>query len=203
MENVPVQQTGERRALQTLDSNWSLNTTRGMTKRAPITYDKENEDAVLDGIALGIYNYEEVLALTNHREPTPTATPNPAVDSDDEDVAAIMGHAVAAPTQALNERSLDFQEDRADEMLMEDMDEDLGEDAAEGEVEHDDGADDDADEQGEGAYFDPTSMGLKEINNLAHFGVSSHKPGNGVEELLSDDLDKYWQWVIRSLSVCF
>jgi anaphase-promoting complex subunit 10 len=36
-------------------------------------------------------------------------------------------------------------------------------------------------------------MGLKEINNLAHFGVSSHKPGNGVEELLSDDLDKYWQ----------
>lgn len=41
--------------------------------------------------------------------------------------------------------------------------------------------------------FDPAAVGLKEINNLAHFSVSSHKPGNGVAELLSDDLDKYWQ----------
>jgi anaphase-promoting complex subunit 10 len=41
--------------------------------------------------------------------------------------------------------------------------------------------------------FDPVALGLKEINNLAHFSVSSHKPGNGVRELLSDDLDKYWQ----------
>lgn len=41
--------------------------------------------------------------------------------------------------------------------------------------------------------FDPAALGLKEINNLAHFSVSSHKPGNGVAELLSDDLDKYWQ----------
>ncbi|KAH8847594.1 hypothetical protein MCOR27_004477 [Pyricularia oryzae] len=41
--------------------------------------------------------------------------------------------------------------------------------------------------------FDPAAIGLKEINNLAHFSVSSHKPGNGVAELLGDDLDKYWQ----------
>ncbi|KAL8301029.1 hypothetical protein RB593_000027 [Gaeumannomyces tritici] len=41
--------------------------------------------------------------------------------------------------------------------------------------------------------FDPAALGLKEINNLAHFSVSSHKPGNGVAELLNDDLDKYWQ----------
>ncbi|KAK3988983.1 anaphase-promoting complex, subunit 10-domain-containing protein [Cladorrhinum sp. PSN332] len=41
--------------------------------------------------------------------------------------------------------------------------------------------------------FDPAALGLKEINNLAHFGVSSHKPGNGVVELLSDDPDRYWQ----------
>ena len=27
--------------------------------------------------------------------------------------------------------------------------------------------------------FDPAALGLKEINNLANFGVSSHKPGNG------------------------
>lgn len=44
--------------------------------------------------------------------------------------------------------------------------------------------------------FDPMLLGLKEINNLAHFSVSSHKPGNGVEELLSDDLSKYWQYVL-------
>ena len=43
------------------------------------------------------------------------------------------------------------------------------------------------------AVFDPIMLGLKEINNLAHFSVSSHKPGNGVKQLLSDDLDKYWQ----------
>ncbi|KAK4120371.1 galactose-binding like protein [Parathielavia appendiculata] len=41
--------------------------------------------------------------------------------------------------------------------------------------------------------FNPAALGLKEINNLAHFGVSSHRPGNGVAELLSEDLDKYWQ----------
>ena len=50
----------------------------------------------------------------------------------------------------------------------------------------------DGDEAGQLA-FDPLALGLKEINNLAHFSVSSHKPGNGVEELLNDDLDKFWQ----------
>lgn len=43
--------------------------------------------------------------------------------------------------------------------------------------------------------FNPIAMGLKEINGLAHFRVSSHKPGNGVEELMNDDIDRYWQYV--------
>ena len=43
------------------------------------------------------------------------------------------------------------------------------------------------------SIFDPAALGLKEINNLARFRVSTYKPGNGVQELLSDDLDKYWQ----------
>ncbi|KAF3766463.1 hypothetical protein M406DRAFT_32137, partial [Cryphonectria parasitica EP155] len=43
------------------------------------------------------------------------------------------------------------------------------------------------------APFNPISMGLKEIGGLAHFRVSSFKPGNGVEELVSDDTDRYWQ----------
>ncbi|RSL64500.1 hypothetical protein CEP54_004655 [Fusarium duplospermum] len=41
--------------------------------------------------------------------------------------------------------------------------------------------------------IDPATAGLKEISNLARFTVSSHKPGNGVEELKSDDLKMYWQ----------
>ena len=40
---------------------------------------------------------------------------------------------------------------------------------------------------------DPATMGLKEISNLGKFTVSSHKQGNGVEELRSDDLKQYWQ----------
>lgn len=41
--------------------------------------------------------------------------------------------------------------------------------------------------------IDPATAGLKEISNLGKFTVSSHKPGNGVEELRSDDLKRFWQ----------
>lgn len=41
---------------------------------------------------------------------------------------------------------------------------------------------------------DPATIGLKEISNLGKFTVSSHKPGNGVEELRNDDLKLYWQY---------
>lgn len=40
---------------------------------------------------------------------------------------------------------------------------------------------------------DPAGQGLKEISNLGRFTVSSHKQGNGVEELRSDDLSQFWQ----------
>lgn len=42
---------------------------------------------------------------------------------------------------------------------------------------------------------DPAAIGLKEISNLGRFTVSSHKPGNGVDELRNDDLKLYWQCV--------
>lgn len=45
------------------------------------------------------------------------------------------------------------------------------------------------------APFNPIVMGLKEIGGLAHFRVSSYKPGNGVDELKNDDTDRYWQYV--------
>lgn len=40
---------------------------------------------------------------------------------------------------------------------------------------------------------DPSAIGLKEISNLGKFTVSSHKPGNGVNELRHDDLKLFWQ----------
>ncbi|KAM0500057.1 hypothetical protein ACHAP8_005197 [Fusarium lateritium] len=64
------------------------------------------------------------------------------------------------------------------------------------ETEEDDEDDEDGDEdqaQEIAPLFDPATAGLKEISNLARFTVSSHKPGNGVEELKSDDLKQFWQ----------
>ncbi|KXJ97372.1 anaphase-promoting complex, subunit 10-domain-containing protein [Microdochium bolleyi] len=52
--------------------------------------------------------------------------------------------------------------------------------------------DDAADEDDEGS-FDASATGLKEISNLACFTVSSYKPGCGVKELRSDDMNQYWQ----------
>lgn len=62
----------------------------------------------------------------------------------------------------------------------------------------DENDDDNVDEQVEGeqeplAMMDPVAFGHKEISNLGKFTVSSHKPGNGVEQLRSDDTASYWQ----------
>ncbi|KAH8760561.1 anaphase-promoting complex, subunit 10-domain-containing protein [Diaporthe sp. PMI_573] len=66
-----------------------------------------------------------------------------------------------------------------------------------GDYEADDGEDDELDEHDDdvhaGMPFDPIALGLKEINNLARCRVSTFKPGNGVRELLDDDLSQYWQ----------
>ncbi|AEO71022.1 uncharacterized protein THITE_2070828 [Thermothielavioides terrestris NRRL 8126] len=74
-----------------------------------------------------------------------------------------------------------------DELLVDVMTEDLAEETGS----HEENSE--SSEDPRAPVFDPMALGLKEINNLAHFGVSSHRPGNGVAELLSDDLDKYWQ----------
>ncbi|PKS12181.1 hypothetical protein jhhlp_001479 [Lomentospora prolificans] len=59
--------------------------------------------------------------------------------------------------------------------------------------EADDEVDDELEEDDEGLAFDPHPPGLKEISNLGKFTVSTHKQDNGVEELRSDDLTKFWQ----------
>lgn len=79
----------------------------------------------------------------------------------------------------------------------EDEDEDMGDDV---DLDYEDGEDiGDEDEHDmdsiPSAPFNPIAMGLKEIGGLAHFRVSSYKPGNGVDELKNDDIDRYWQYV--------
>lgn len=78
-----------------------------------------------------------------------------------------------------------------------DLDEDMVEDVMElGDYEAeviDEDDDEHDDEDDPIAPFDPYSLGLKEINNLARCRVSTFKPGNGVKELLDDDLNQYWQ----------
>lgn len=78
----------------------------------------------------------------------------------------------------------------------EDEDEDMGDDV---DLDYEDGDDiGDEDEHDDmdmipSAPFNPIAMGLKEIGGLAHFRVSSFKPGNGVDELKNDDTERYWQ----------
>lgn len=77
-----------------------------------------------------------------------------------------------------------------------DEDEDMGGSHVEGGFGDSDGEaeEDDLDPDGApSAPFNPIAMGLKEIGGLARFRVSSYKPGNGVEELVNDDTERYWQ----------
>lgn len=192
-----------RRPLGELDPNRDLNAPRGLAKRAPITFEQENESTVLNGLQLGIYIADEVIAWTNYRGSHISAPGRGASEPDgNEPSTRALGDAFQDDGLSEEEAAEDIDEEdfeeevddeaeaelgeHDDELLGEVMDEDLCE-----EHEHDEQVD--PDEQLHGSVFDPAAIGLKEINNLAHFGVSSHKPGNGVEELLSDDLDKYWQ----------
>ncbi|RFU78846.1 anaphase-promoting complex subunit 10 [Trichoderma arundinaceum] len=72
------------------------------------------------------------------------------------------------------------------------LDENLDENADDENI--DENGDDQVEEEQELLpMMDPAVFGLKEISNLGKFTVSSHKPGNGVEQLRSDDLASYWQ----------
>lgn len=177
----------KRQALGELDLNRDLNAPRALTKRAPIIFDKENEDAVLDGIEDGIYSYDEVVALTDYRGPPVLAPTRDVPDSDEGEMAETDDGAFEGEVISDEEVAEEFVEGEDEEFLGDMMEEDMGEEYVE-DHEHPDSEDNLPE-----PIFDPAAVGLKEINNLAHFGVSSHKPGNGVPELLSDDTDKYWQ----------
>ncbi|KAK0736075.1 galactose-binding domain-like protein [Apiosordaria backusii] len=222
----------KRRVLGELDTNHDLNLTRSRpAKRAPIIFEKENKTAVLEGVRRGIYDLNEVVALTDYQGTSPT------VSVGNTRIASQTQPQAQHPSPAIPHLEDSPLED--EEVEMEDNDIQVSELAARDPQDHPDGGleeepehdepepedggldpygyreppddetyyseeymdeddfDDDQEHDGSGQAqeppFDPAAIGLKEINNLAHFGVSSHKPGNGVAELLSEDTDKYWQ----------
>lgn len=93
------------------------------------------------------------------------------------------------PRQPVEASDVDRNEDDTD---IDNGDEENVEDA---EITGDEDPDTGMDEQGQEDEppFDPASVGLKEISNLASFTVSSYKPGCGVKELRDDDIHLFWQ----------
>ena len=179
--------------LSQLDPNRDLNAPRLLTPRAPITFDAENECEVIRGLRRGIYDFHQVLHLTDPDcFPLPedqTQYTDPAMDDEAFEQDADLG---VQPHEDFSTEQPEY----ASEGYMDEDDEAMEEVPEE---EMADAAQDDADEHiDDSPPFDPAALGLREINNLAHFGVSSHKPGNGVAELLSDDLGQYWQYVTHS-----
>lgn len=81
----------------------------------------------------------------------------------------------------------------AEEASLDENGDENGDDNIDENVDDDNGDDQVEEEQELLPMMDPAVFGLKEISNLGKFTVSSHKPGNGVEQLRSDDLTSYWQ----------
>ncbi|KAJ4190795.1 hypothetical protein NW755_005005 [Fusarium falciforme] len=126
----------------------------------------------------------------------------PLLDSDDsgsEPDLSVLGMARPGTTAApqipspYNNRGAEQVDDEEEEI---DDDEAMSPEQYEAEttsIEEEDEPAEDEDVEEVAHLIDPATAGLKEISNLARFTVSSHKPGNGVEELKSDDLKMYWQ----------
>lgn len=125
----------------------------------------------------------------------------PLLDSDDsgsEPDLSVLGMARPGTTAApqipspYNNRGAEQVEDEEEEIDDEAMSPEQYE-AETTSIEEEDEPAEDEDVEEVAHLIDPATAGLKEISNLARFTVSSHKPGNGVEELKSDDLKMYWQ----------
>ncbi|KAK3396933.1 putative DOC1 protein [Sordaria brevicollis] len=191
-----------------------LNAPLPFTKRHPITMDQENIDEIHEGLYNGIYELNEIFAVTNNQwppSPAPSARTQRTQDetTDDEGFPSPVGDGPPSDIELQDDDQIQGNDNEIEgegfPEGMEGVDEDphladpnpgdhgdeFGLDEQGERIEPDEDLEET--EQLQHSMFDPTAIGLREINNLAHFGVSSHKPGNGVEELLTEDLDKYWQ----------
>ena len=195
-------------------AEWDLNPPRPFSKRIPITLDQENIEEIHDGLYQGVYDIDEIFAITDGTWtafPAPMAPPEELSDDDDV-IFNPVGDGSASDIELQDGHHNDDDNGPEGEQYQEGFNELMqgleqghnGDNPApdpDGDEfaydEHGDRIEPDEDleetEQLQHSMFDPSAIGLREINNLAHFGVSSHKPGNGVEELLTEDLDKYWQ----------
>ncbi|KAJ4379924.1 hypothetical protein N0V85_008833 [Neurospora sp. IMI 360204] len=207
LRSLPYQPALKRRRVLGELAERDLNTPRPLGLRAPITLDQENVDEVNEGLYNGIYDIAEIFAVTNGTwlaSPAQSARAQRTQEeqSDDEDFPSPVGDGPASDIELQDDdQNHTNDNDLEGEGFHEGLDEGMqGPDDHGDEFgfdEHGERIDPDEDleetEQLQHSMFDPSAIGLREINNLAHFGVSSHKPGNGVEELLTEDLDKYWQ----------
>ena len=109
---------------------------------------------------------------------------------DEHELQQIMDYEAAHDHDEMEE---DMDPEEVNTSIEDGMEEDMG--GSFGPNDHDDDEEDVGDIPEPAILADPATMGLKEISNLAKFTVSSHKPGNGVEELRVDDLHQYWQYV--------
>ncbi|CAG7554868.1 unnamed protein product [Fusarium equiseti] len=129
----------------------------------------EPDDSILHGRARPMP--AQAAAIATGAETSFNGTPA-AADEEDSEVDQPSG----SPEEHEDENS-SIEEEDAEEDEYADEEDDVDEEQA----------------QDIAPLFDPATAGLKEISNLARFTVSSHKPGNGVEELKSDDLKQFWQ----------
>ncbi|KAF5553893.1 anaphase-promoting complex subunit 10 [Fusarium phyllophilum] len=125
----------------------------------------------------------------------------------DESILFNRARPMAAPGGPSSDATMAYNDDQAaeddaDQRTLSHSPEEYEDENSIGEEEEEDDVDDDEDDEEAAEHdqaheaatlFDPATAGLKEISNLARFTVSSHKPGNGVEELKSDDLKLFWQ----------
>ncbi|EXL82955.1 anaphase-promoting complex subunit 10 [Fusarium oxysporum f. sp. conglutinans race 2 54008] len=124
----------------------------------------------------------------------------------DESILFNRARPMAAPAGPSSDATMAYNDDQAaeddaDQRTLSHSPEEYEDENSIGEEEDDDADEDEDDEEAAehdqaheaATLFDPATAGLKEISNLARFTVSSHKPGNGVEELKSDDLKLFWQ----------
>lgn len=139
-------------------------------------------------------NLDDLIAANSQLAAQPADHPRlsmPLVDSDDsgsEPDLSVLGMARPGPGAGVGVGAVRPAEEQPMEYDEAEDEEALSQEQYEAEEDTSIDEEDDVDQ-----LIDPAAIGLKEISNLAKFTVSSHKPGNGVEELRSDDLKLFWQ----------
>ncbi|KAI1851785.1 hypothetical protein JX265_011020 [Neoarthrinium moseri] len=169
-----------------MDYNWSWLPQQRVTTPPPTRSDSQDHDSVEvfeeeGGVNTQAMRQHFVRSFPHNNVENAEDDEFSLVDSDEEDVAD-------SP-----EVTNDDDDDEDGDDINEGGDENGNGDDADATGEEDVDEADEGEEHEEEPMFDPASVGLKEISNLASFTVSSYKPGCGVKELRDDDVNQFWQ----------